>query len=133
MYTRILSRMILPVVAVMLLVPVDLLAQNHVISPTDLRSELRMASANRQRDIAKLEKLLSSPDGQKALASMKMDRSKVQKALPLLSDQEITRLAAQADRAQADFAAGGLDLTTQQVTYIIIGVIIVAVIAVVAH
>jgi hypothetical protein len=125
--------MILPVVAVMLLVPVDLLAQDHLVSPKDLRTELRTAAANRQRDIAKLEKVLASPDGQKALASMKMDASKVQKALPLLSDQELAKLAAQADRAQADFAAGGLNLTTQQVTYIIIGVIIIAVIAIVAH
>lgn len=133
MYIRSITCMILPVVAAMLLVPVDLLAQNHIVSPKDLRSELRTAAENRQRDIAKLEKVLSSSEGQKALASMKMDAGKIQKALPLLSDQELARLAAQADRAQADFAAGGLSLTTQQVTYIIIGVIVVAVIAIVAH
>jgi hypothetical protein len=133
MSIRTISCVLLPVVALTLLVPVDILAQNHVVSPADLRRELRDVSAARQRDIAKLEKVLLSPDGTKALASFKMDAGKVQKALPLLGNQELARLAAQADRLQADFAAGGLSLTTQQVTYIIIGVIIIAVIAIVAH
>ncbi len=133
MSIRIISSVLLPAVALTLLVPVDLLAQNHIVSPADLRRELREASASRQRDIAALEKVLLSPDGKKALSSFKMDAVRVQKALPLLGDQELARLAAQANRVQADFAAGGLDLTTQQVTYIIIGVIIIAVIAVVAH
>lgn len=133
MYMRSVTCMVLPVVAAMLLVPVDLLAQSHIVSPKDLRGELRTATENRQRDIAKLEKVLSSTEGQKALASMKMDASKIQKALPLLSDQELARLAAQADRTQADFAAGSLSLSSAQVTYIIIGVIVIAVIAIVAH
>lgn len=133
MSIRIISSVLLPAVVLTLLVPVDLLAQNHIVSPADLRRELREASASRQRDIAKLEKVLLSPDGTKALCSFKMDAGKVQRALPLLGDQELARLAAQADRVQADFAAGGLDLTTQQVTYIIIAIVIVAVIAIVAH
>lgn len=133
MSIRIISSVLLPAVALTLLVPVDLLAQNHIVSSAELRSELRRASAARQRDIAKLEKVLASPDGKKALASFKMDVGKVQQALHLLSDQELARLAAQSSRVQADFAAGGVTLTNQQVTYIIIGAIIVAVIAIVAH
>ncbi|HOK46500.1 MAG TPA: hypothetical protein PLP04_04110 [Bryobacteraceae bacterium] len=133
MSIRIISSVLLPAVALTLLVPVDLLAQNHVVSSAELRSELRRASAARQRDIATLEKVLASPEGKKALASFKMDAGKVQQALHHLSDQELARLAAQANRVQEDFAAGTLTLTNQQVTYIIIGAIIIAVIAIVAH
>ncbi|MGE5571259.1 MAG: hypothetical protein ACM3S5_19670 [Rhodospirillales bacterium] len=133
MSIRIISSVLLPAVALTLLVPVDLLAQNHIVSPAELRSELRRASEARQRDIAKLEKVLASPDGKKALASFKMDAGKVQQALHLLSDEELARLAAQTSRVQEDFAAGALTLTNQQVTYIIIGAIIIAVIAIVAH
>ncbi len=133
MYVRSLSSVMLPAVALMLLVPVDLLAQDHIVSRTDFRSELRSAAAARQRDIAKLEKLLLSESGRQALASVKLDAGKVTKALPLLSDHELARLAAQADRAQADFAAGGISLTNQQVTYIIIGVIVIALVAIIAH
>ncbi|HOQ47231.1 MAG TPA: hypothetical protein PLA43_20135 [Bryobacteraceae bacterium] len=133
MSIRIIASVLLPAVALTLLVPVDLLAQNHVVSSAELRSELRRASAARQRDIATLEKVLASPEGKKALASFKMDAGKVQQALHHLSDQELARLAAQANRVQEDFAAGTLTLTNQQVTYIIIGAIIIAVIAIVAH
>jgi CHASE3 domain sensor protein len=133
MHVRILSSVVLPAVALTLLVPVDLPAQNHIVSPAELRSELRSAAAARQRDIAKLEKLLLSDGGRQALASMKLDAGEARKALPLLSDQELARLAAQADRAQADFAASGVSLTNQQVTYIIIGVIVIALVAIIAH
>jgi hypothetical protein len=133
MSIRIISSVLLPAVALTLLVPVDLLAQNHIVSQADLRRELREASASRQRDIAKLEKVLLSPDGKKALASFKIDAGKVRNALPLLGDEELARLSSQANRMQADFAAGGLSLSNQQVTYIIVGLVIIAVIAIVAH
>lgn len=128
-FRGILTVVVLPVVTLTLLIPADLLAQDHVVSTADLRNELRAATMDRQGNMAKLESFLSSEGARKALASTKMDPARVRQAIPLLSDQELARLAAQADHTQADFAAG---LTNAQVTYIIIGLIAIAVIAIVA-
>ena len=115
-----------------LLTPAVVLAQEHVVSTIDLHNELAAAATQRQKDIAALDRLFSSDAAQKALAATHTDAARVRQALPLLSDQELARLASQARLAQSDFAGSGLSLTTQQVTYIIIGVIVIAVVAIIA-
>jgi hypothetical protein len=52
--------------------------------------------------------------------------SAVLEAVPLLSDEELTRVAAQSEKIQNDFAAGSL--TSWQVTLIIAGAILLALI-----
>jgi hypothetical protein len=125
-----LSTLLLPFVAVMLLVPLDMLAQDHVVTANDLRNELRNAAKERQDHITKLQQFLSSEIAQKALRSAKLDPAKAQAAIPLLSDQELARLAAQVDRA--DFAGAGLSLTNEQVTIILIGIVLIIVVAILA-
>jgi hypothetical protein len=129
-FQSLLSTLLLPILAVLMIAPPDMLAQDHVATANDLRNELRNASQERQDHIAKLQHFLSSDVAQKALRSAKLDPAKAQAAIPLLSDQELARLAAQVDRA--DFAGAGLSLTNEQVTIILIGIVIIIVVAILA-
>ncbi len=115
-----------------LVVPFQSFAQNHLVSSADLQKELKAAAGERERNIATLEKFFDSETAQRALSAAKLDPSKVRRSIPLLNDAELARLAAQADKAQADFAASAISLTNQQVTYLIIGLVAIAVIAIVA-
>ena len=87
-------------------IPVSLPGQTHVVSPLELRHQLAAASSERQHNLAILTNLLSSPRVEKALGSAGIDPVQVKIAVSSLSDQELARLAARADKAQADFAAG---------------------------
>ncbi|HWG57470.1 MAG TPA: hypothetical protein VN661_00325 [Candidatus Acidoferrales bacterium] len=94
------------------------IAQQHVVTSSDLHQDLAKTMQTRQAQEAELEKLLSSEQAQKALKSAGVDYKLVEKGIPLLSDSELARLSARADRAQRDIAAG--TLTNEQITYILI-------------
>ena len=85
-----------------------LLAQTHVVSAADLQNEAVAATNARNQNMQTVTKFLSSPIAQKALQSTQMDLTKVNNAISSLSDQELARLAARAEKAQIDFAAGRL-------------------------
>ena len=85
-----------------------LLAQTHVVSTADLQNEAVAATSARNQNMQTVTKFLSSPIAQKALQSARMDLTKVNSAISSLSDQELARLAARAEKAQIDFAAGRL-------------------------
>lgn len=93
-------------------------AQQHVVTSSGLHQDLAQTLQTRQAREAKLERLLSSEQARKVLKSAGVDYKLVQKGIPLLSDAELARLSARADRAQRDIAAGAL--TNEQITYILI-------------
>jgi hypothetical protein len=95
-----------------------LAADDHVVSTAELANQTRTAARARQANLAKVEKFFSSEAAGKALAAAKISPGQVQKAIPLLSDDELVRLASRADKLQSDFAAGALNNT--EITYIII-------------
>ncbi|HVX65703.1 MAG TPA: PA2779 family protein [Bryobacteraceae bacterium] len=105
-------------------------SQSHVVSPVELRKEVRSASESREQNLSKVQEFLSSDAARKALASAHVDQAKVGRAVAMLSDEELARLNAQVSQIQSDFAAG--ELTTMQVTLIILGVILVAVVIAIA-
>ncbi len=119
------------VCAIGLLLPAPslLAAQSHVVSPAELQQSTLSVARARQQNITKVENLFSSRSAEKALKSAHLDPVQIKKAVPSLSDQELARLAARADKAQKNFAAGAL--TNQQITYILIalGTAIVVLIA----
>ena len=104
--------------AVVLPLPQDVFAQDHVVSARDLHRDLVAAAQARQGNQAKVLKFFSSEQAGKALKSAKLPYEKVQKAVAQLTDDELARLAATTEKVQNDFAAGSL--TNQQITYIII-------------
>jgi hypothetical protein len=110
------------------IVPTDALAQSHVVSPADLQKEAVAASQVRQHNLDSVQRLLSTPAAEKALKSAKMDTQQVKTAVSTLNDQELAQLAARADKAQADFAAG--NLTERDLILIILGIAVLVLIIV---
>jgi len=89
-------------------VPPNLVAQVHVVSPSDVHHELLAAAQLRQHNQETVQHFLSSELAQKSLKSAHLDPEQVKQGVATLSDQELAQLAARADKAQADFAAGTL-------------------------
>jgi hypothetical protein len=104
--------MVACVLATMFAVPPTILAQtaaSHVVSQADLQQATEAASQARQQNLDRVQRFVSSEQGQKALRSAHMDPVKVKTAVSSLSDAELAQLAARTQKAQADFAAGTLD------------------------
>ena len=110
------------------IVPTEALAQSHVVSPADLQKATTAASQVRQHNMDSIQRLLSTPTAEKALKSANMDPQQVKTAVSTLNDQELAQLAARADKAQADFAAGSLD--QRDLILIILGVAVLILIIV---
>jgi len=89
-------------------IPPDVLAQNHVVTPSDLQKEMVSASQARQHNLDTVQKFLSTPAAEKALKSAKIDPQQVKTAVATLSDDDLAQLSSRAAKAQADFAAGRL-------------------------
>ena len=112
--------LIASLLALFFFIPADLVAQNHVISSADLRKEAAAASQTRQQNLEAVQKFLFNPTGEKAMKSAGIDPQQVKAAVPTLSDEELAQLAARANKAQVDFAAG--DLSQREILWIILAV-----------
>lgn len=113
-------------------VPVSLFAENsHVVSPSDLRAQAVTSSQVRQQNIAKVRNFLSGPIASDALQKAHVNPRQVKDAVSQLDNQELAQLAARADKAQHDFAAGYL--STLDIALIIIGVALIILIIAVVH
>ena len=89
-------------------VPVTMLAQDHVVSPADLQKEVVAASQARQHNIETVQQFLSTTTAERAMKSAQVNPQQVKTAVATLDDQDLSQLAARADKAQMDFAAGTL-------------------------
>lgn len=109
--------------------PAVLFAQStHVVSPADLHAKAAASSQLRQQNIDKVREFLSGPVASQALQKGHIDAGQVKQAVSQLDDQELSQLAAKADKAQKDFAAGYL--TTIDIALIILGVALIILIIV---
>ena len=93
-------------IAVPFVAPRPAQAQDHVVAPSVLQKDLAGASAARQENEKKLEQFVSSPEAQGALKIAHVDDGQVKNAIPQLSDDDLARMSARAEKAQKDFAAG---------------------------
>ena len=89
-------------------IPQSLVAQTHVVSPSELQKATVAASQARQKNIETVQQFLSSETAQKALKTAHIDPQQVTQSVSRLDDQELAQLASRASKAQADFAAGTL-------------------------
>jgi hypothetical protein len=95
-----------------------LFADDHAVSPADLHQVLVDSAKTRQTNVETVQKFFSSKIVKKALNNQIVTASKVEKAIPLLNDEELSRLASQCRQIDSDISAGAL--TNQQITYILI-------------
>jgi hypothetical protein len=117
--------------ALMFVLPTNLLAETvHVVSPSDLHSSAARASQTRQQNAEKVEQFLSSNAAQSTLRSAHLDPAQVKTAVSSLNDQELATMAARADKAQKDFAAGYLD--NRDIALIVLGIAVLILIIVIA-
>lgn len=116
------------VLLTLFMVPTNLLAQSHVVSPADLQQQVVDASQVREHNLQAVQNFLSTPTAQKALKSSHIDSRQVRNAISSLDDQELAQLAARADKAQADFAAG--TLSDRDLILIILGIAVLVLIIV---
>jgi len=86
-----------------------ILAQTHVVSPTDIHKELVNAAQTRQQNLQKVKSLFSSDETRKAMEAAKISPERVDAAVSTLSDEELARLASRADKLDQDFAAGRIN------------------------
>lgn len=96
------------VLAALFALPASLLADSHVVNPAELQKEMVAASQVRQHNLETVKQFLSTPMAEKAMRSAHVDSQQVRTAVATLNDQELAQLAARANKAQADFAAGTL-------------------------
>jgi hypothetical protein len=94
--------------ALVFAVPQSLLADTHVVSPSELQQQVVNATQNREQNLNTVREFLSGPKAEKAMKSANIDPQKVQNAVSSLSDEELAKLSQRATTAQEDFAAGTL-------------------------
>jgi hypothetical protein len=116
--------------AVVFMIPQDSIAQSHVVNPAELQSAVVASTAARQKNVETLRAFVSSPTAERALKSAHIDGSQVKDAVSRLTDQELTQLAARANKAQADFAAGSLSDRDLIIILVCIAALILIIVAV---
>ncbi len=119
------------ILAIAFVIPVNVLAETaHVVSPSDLQKQAVAATQVRQHNVQKVRNFLSGSVAEQAMQKAHIDAGRVRNAVANLNDQELAQLAARADKAQHDFAAGYL--TTRDIALIILAVAVIILIIVVA-
>ena len=115
---------------VVLATPRDALAQNHVVSSSDIQKDVAAASASRQQNLAQLENFLSSPEAQQAMKTAHINYQEVRNAVRQLNDDDLARLSARSAKAQKDFAAGTLSDRDLIIILLAIAALILIIVAV---
>jgi Flp pilus assembly protein TadB len=110
--------------------PLSAQATDHLVSPGDLQQATQAATQTRQQNIDTLREFLSSPEAQKALEQSRIDPQQVQNAVAGLSDQDLAQLAARANKAHNDFAAGNMSQYDLLIILIAVAVLILIIVAV---
>jgi hypothetical protein len=103
-----------------LAVPPRASAQAHIVSQEDLQTAIVAATQTREKNREKIVSFFSTPRAQNALRSGQVDIKLVKNAVSSLSDDELARLAARADKADADFAAGRI--SDRDLLWILVGI-----------
>jgi hypothetical protein len=90
--------------------PVPVCAQDreHVVSPSQLHTDVQKSAAARQANEAAVRGMFSSEAGRQALKSAGVDYQKVDQAISQVSDEDLARMAERSREVQKDFAAGRL-------------------------
>lgn len=121
-------RSVAAVVAVMALalgVADRALAGEHLVTEAAAQARLAEAEAARQGDLARVDRVLSSPQAAAAARSVGADLDAVRRAAPTLTDAELREVAARAAALDQDPVAGVSDSDIRWLLYIFLIVAIV--------
>lgn len=100
-------------------------AEDHLVSPEAASARLAEAATLRERQLALLDRTLSSPAAAQAVAALGTDIGRVRAALPALSDAELKDLATRAAALDMDPVAGmDADIRTLLIIFLIVAIVI---------
>jgi hypothetical protein len=116
--------------AIAVVIPSQLLAENHVVSQAEMQKQAMASSQARQQKIESLSNQLSTSSAQKALKAAQMNPERVKTAVASLSDDELSKLTSRADKAQTDFAAGRISDRDLLLILVAIAALILIIVAV---
>jgi malic enzyme len=111
-------------------VPKGAIAQDHVVSSSEVAKDLQAAADHRKEQVAKVDGFLGTSEAKKALAEAHIDYQQVHAAVQSLSDEDLARIAARADQAQKDFAAGDLSDRDLLIILVAVALLILIIVAV---
>ena len=115
-----LSLLLLFTLGVLPALPQSAPAADHVVSVGDVHQSILVVAQARQANLARIQGFLATEPARKALDAMKLDSAQITRAISVLSDEELSRLAVQSDKIQKDVTAGELRKTTLA-KYVILG------------
>jgi hypothetical protein len=112
--------------------PPSIFAQNpeHVVSAADMQKAAVDAARARQQNVDTLKQFFSSDKARKAMQASQIDPQQVKSAISTLSDEELAQMAARADHAQQDFAAGRMSDHDLLIILVCIAALILIIVAV---
>ena len=96
----------------------------------ELQKEMVSATQTREQNRATIANLLSAPEVEKSLRAAHIDVQQVKTAISSLSDEDLAKLAARAQSAQNDLAAGTIGQRDLLLILIGIAVVILIIVAV---
>lgn len=128
--SRVIDFSLVLLLGLVLATPRDVLAQNHVVSSSDIQKDVAAASAARQKNLAQLDGFLSSTEAQHAMKSVHLNYQQVKTAVRQLNDDDLARLSARSEKAQKDFAAGTMSDRDLIIILVAIAALILIIVAV---
>jgi hypothetical protein len=93
-------------------------SQDPVVSPSELRQALVNAAEKRHHDAKTVRDFFSSSAVKEKLNASNLDAQKIEKAVAVLDDEELSQLAGRVQAAQKEMVGGAL--SNQELTYIVI-------------
>ncbi len=115
---------------VIVAVPAQMFAQDHVVSSADLQKQTAAAASTHQQQVESLQKSFSNPKVESALKAANLDPAQVKSAIASLSDSELAQLNARANHAQQDFAGGTMSDRDLLLILVAIAALILIIVAV---
>jgi hypothetical protein len=100
--------------------PQTISAQAHIVSQEEMRAAIVAASQTRGQNRERVVSFLSTPKAVKVLGTAQLDIKLVKSAVSSLSDEELANLAARAEKAEMDFAAGRM--SDRDLLWILVGI-----------
>ena len=105
-------------VVLMFLQPNALWSQDHVVSAAELRHAIALSAEKRHNDANTVRDFFSTEKVKTTLNAAHLDAQKIEKAVSVMDDEELSQLAGRVQVAQKEMVGGAL--TNEQLTYIVI-------------
>ena len=103
-------------------------AQDHVVPLSELRREPGTATRARAKNLSDLDRVLSLPAARGALQKVNVTQDQARKAVSVLSDEELSRLADRARSAEHDVQGGLIVGLLALIGLIVVVLIVVSVV-----